>query len=246
MDGRGQARILSYLLALGSLQLLSADTMISYTGTLASPEDTAIYTVTLTGESNLTLQTWGFGGGTNAADQTIEAGGTDPFVAVFAGTGDTASILTDGIGDPYGTSLALSNYGNPDFMGCPPAGTVNIGGSDTCGDITMTIPTLAAGMYTVVLSDGNYIAGAVFDDGTLGEGFADLTGGAFCNLLINEVGCPSSSGAYAIDIDVQPAVSSVGGAPEPGALSLFGIGLVALGGMAKHSRIGKACERIPK
>jgi hypothetical protein len=99
-----------------------------------------------------------------------------------------ATILTDGMGDPFGTSLDLSNYENPDFGGCPPAGAPVIGGSAQCGDITMVLPSLAAGTYTVVLSDGQYFANAVYDNGTLGEGFADYTGtfssppdSIFCN-----------------------------------------------------------------
>jgi hypothetical protein len=37
-----------------------------------------------------------------------------------------------------------------------------------CGDITVTLPSLAARTYTIVLTDGQYIANAVFDNGTLG------------------------------------------------------------------------------
>ena len=66
-------------------------------------------------------------------------------------------------------------------------------------------------MYTVVLSGGLNIANAVFDNGTLGEGFSDfLTGGQFCNLLINGVDCPNTSGNYALDI-VAPSAT----VPEP-------------------------------
>src|ERR1700721_608690 len=81
----------------------------SYTGTLASPEDEAIFTVTLTSDGVLGLQTWGFGGGTNAAANVIAPGGFDPFVGVFSGTGDSAVFID-------GTSDVLSNYGG----GCPP------------------------------------------------------------------------------------------------------------------------------
>jgi hypothetical protein len=96
--------------------------------------------------------------------------------------------------------LAILDSGNESFLGCPPAGAPVIGGSPPCGDITTKLPSLAAGAYTVVLSDGQYIADAVFDNGTLGEGFADLTGGSFCNVSINGVDCPNTSGDYALDI----------------------------------------------
>jgi hypothetical protein len=186
---------------------------VSYTGILSSSTDVVQETFTLSSPATIGLQTWGFGGGTNAAGTVIAPGGTDPFLAIFFGTGASATILTDGMGNPYGTSLDLSNYGNPDFLGCPPAGAPIIGGSAQCGDITMTLPSLAAGTYTVVLSDGEYQANAVFDNGTLGEGFTDFTGGSFCNIDINGVGCPDPlGGAYAFDVTGLPASGAV---PEP-------------------------------
>ena len=200
---------------------------LSFVGTLASPTDVFETTFTLGSPATIGLQTWGFGGGTNAGGTPIPAGGTDPFLAIFSGTGAGATILTDVSSNPYGTSLDVSNYGS--FVGCGPAGAPVIGGSPQCGDITMTLPSLAAGTYTVLLSDGQYIANAVFDNGTLGEGFADFTGGAFCNLSINGVDCPNPSGAYAFDITGLPTSTSP--VPEPApvalvALMFFGLLLV--------------------
>jgi hypothetical protein len=200
--------------------LARADTE-SFTGTLSSSTSVFETTLTLASAGDVLLQTYGFGGGTNAQGTVIAAGGTDPFLAIFSGTGGAATILTDGLGNPFGTSLDLSNYGS--FAGCPPAGTVNIGGSPVCGDITMNLVSLPHGTYTIVLSDGQYIANAVFDNGTLGEGFTDFTGGFFCNLSINGADCPNTSGAYALDI-TTPTVST----PEPGTLLLLGTGLLAV------------------
>jgi uncharacterized protein (TIGR03382 family) len=200
----------------------------SYTGTLSSPEDSVEFVFTLTTPGAVGLQTYGFGGGTNAAGSVISPGGTDPFLAIFSGIGSGATIVTDGSGNPYGTSLDLSNYGNPNFIGCPPANTVNIGGTAVCGDITMTIPSLAAGTYTAVLSDGDYVANAVYDNGTLGEGFTDFTGGGFCNIIVDNNGdtCPNNSGAYALDVTTPGTISST---PEPGTPGLVGLGLTGLG-----------------
>jgi hypothetical protein len=190
---------------------LQAD-FVSYTGTLTNSTDVVEKTFTLSAPATIGLQTWGFGGGTNAAGNVISSGGTDPFLAIFSGTGASATILTDGASNPFGTSLDLTNYANPNFLGCPPAGAPAIGGSPQCGDISMTLPSLAAGTYTVVLSDGEYQAKAVFDNGTLGEGFSDFTGGGFCNVDINGVGCPDPlGGAYAFDITGLPAAV----VPEP-------------------------------
>jgi hypothetical protein len=229
-----------------------ADT-ISYTGTLSLPEDSAEFAITLATGGTVDLQTYGFGGGTNAAGTVISPGGTDPFLAIFSGTGNDATIVTDGSGDPFGTSLDLSNYGNPDFVGCGPADTENINGTPVCGDITMTIPSLAAGTYTVVLSDGQYFANAVFDNGTLGEGFSDFTGddpttspptpGIFCNIIVDSNGdaCPNNSGAYALDITTPGTGSST---PEPGTLEFFGIGITGLGLLYRGRRFVPAEEKI--
>jgi hypothetical protein len=196
---------------------------ISYTGTLASPESVEQFSLVLPAAGFVTLQTYGFGGGTNAAGAVIPSGGMDPFLAIFSGTGDPATIVTDGSGNPYGTSLTLTNYG--DFLGCPPAGAPVIGSSAQCGDIRMSL-FLAAGTYTVVLSDGQYTANAVYDNGTLGEGFTDLTGGVFCNASVNGVDCPNTSGAYALDITTEGRTDVV---PEPSAITLVQCGLLGWG-----------------
>jgi hypothetical protein len=211
-----------------------ADTF-SFTGTLSSPEASTEFVITLTSPGTVGLQTFSFGGGTNAASNVISPGGTDPFLAIFSGTGSGATILTDGSGNPYGTSLDLSNYGNPDFAGCGLANTggpglantESIGGSGVCGDITMDTASLATGKYTVVLSDGQYVPNAMSDNGTLGEGFTDFTGGDFCNIEINGVACPNTSGHYALDITASGNVAQL--VPEPGTLGLLSAGLLGLG-----------------
>jgi hypothetical protein len=198
----------------------------SSTGTLASSTDTVSLVFVVGGSSseNVTIQTLGFGGGVNAAGQTIVAGGFDPFVGVFSGTGSTAAIVTDGMGDPFGTSDALSNFGG--FAGCPPAGTVDIGGS-LCGDVTMQL-ALLPGTYTLLLSDALYIPNAVFDNGTLGEGFSDFTGGALqtCNTdSSGAITCANDTGNWAVDLTTSGTTVP---APEPGALYMLAGGLCAL------------------
>jgi hypothetical protein len=196
----------------------------SFTGILASSDSVFETTITISAGTDVLLQTYGFGGGTNAQGTAIAPGGTDPFLAIFSGVGSTAAILTDGMGDPYGTSVDLTNYAS--FTGCPPAGALNFGGP-ICADVTMSLSALDAGTYTVVLSDGQYIANAVFDNGTLGEGFSDLTGGVFCNIANNGVNCPDPlGGAYALDITTTSPPSAV---PEPGTLELVGSCLFGLG-----------------
>jgi hypothetical protein len=238
------ARVLVTVFALGFGALAgawpaAADSTSSFTGSLASPQDTFTTTLVLGAASNVTLQTWGFGGGTNAAGTSIPAGGFDPFLGIFSGTGSGASLLTDGGGNPFGTSDTLSNYQG--FTGCPPAGTVNIGGA-VCGDITMSV-ALAAGTYTILLSDASYIPNAVFDNGTLGEGFTDLTGGAFqtCNLTPNGTTCAADTSKWALDVTTSGGVTPT---PEPGSFLLVGAGLaaLALARLLRTSGPSRTCE----
>jgi len=76
---------------------LSAESL-SYTGTLSTPEDVFETTFTLTSADTVTFQTWGFGGGTNAAG-TVNIGGDndcgDDFMQVALTAGTYTLVLTD-------------------------------------------------------------------------------------------------------------------------------------------------------
>ncbi len=201
-----------------------ADGTTSFTGTLANSEDSFITTFTLTSTDDVTVQTWEFGGGTNGAGTKIAAGGFDPLIALFSGTGMGASMLTDGVGNPFGTSDVLNNYGA--FAGCPPAGVVNIG-SPTCGDITMTL-ALGPGTYTLLLSDADYIPNAIFDNGTLGEGFTDFTGGAFQTCNTDSSGalvCADDAANWAFDLTEKSKIVTT---PEPSSVASITLAMAAL------------------
>ena len=218
-----RANLGNFLLLFALVAPLACADTVSYTGNLTSPEDSSsgLITVTLTVAGTLGLQTYGFGGGTNAAGNVIPAGGFDPFVGVFAGTGDSAVFIN-------GTSDVLTNFGS--FMGCPPAGEVDIGGL-VCGDVNMSL-ALGAGTYTILLTDADYFPVAVDETaGMLGDGFFDLTPGAFPLQTCNGFDCVNDSANWALDVTTPSGVATV---PEPSALPVSGIAFLALA--AAYSR----------
>jgi hypothetical protein len=211
------------ILAVCALPVIARGSALSFTGTLATPESVFETTFTTPSSGTVTFQTWGFGGGTNAAGQAIPSGGFDSLIALFSGPAATATMYTDGSGNPLADA---DNLLNPpwSFVGnCPPAGTVAIGSDNDCGDDFMQV-VLAPGTYTLVLTDANDIPNAIYDNGALSEGFTDLTAGVFqtCDPVSNA--CITPNGNYAVDI-----TSTSGFTPEPGALWLMAAGLAALG-----------------
>ena len=203
---------------------------IFFAGTFVSPEAPVEFQLTLSTATVIHMQTYGFGGGLTSTGVTVDPGGTDPFLAIFSGTGDGATILNSGV-NTYGTSIDVSNYDNPLFLGCPAANTENVNGTAVCGDVSMTPPVLAAGTYTIVISDGQFQANAIFDNGTLGEGFSDFTGGMFCNVVVDASNdaCPNNSGAWGLQFtsgsDARLNISEL---PEPASSWMAGLALLGL------------------
>jgi hypothetical protein len=225
----------SFLRFLPALLLLAglcpASTNNSFTGTLTSPDtdpgDIAFFTVSIAVPENIALQTYGFGGGVNGAGNTISAGGFDPFVGLFEGTGATALFLD-------GTADNLSNYMS-EPSACPPAGLVTIGSvSGQCGDVNLEFTGLAAGTYTVLLSDADLVPSAVYETvGYLGDGFSDLTGGALPFQTCYDLSdCNTDTPQFAIDIATSG--DAVVTAPEPGTYGMVLLGLVAAASIKKY------------
>lgn len=192
-----------------------ADT-VSYTGTLANAEDSFVTTLSVGSNGTVGLQTYGFGGGVNAAGTTIAAGGFDPFVGLFSGTGDSA-VFVDG------TSDILTNFS----PGCPPAGTVTVGAvPGQCGDVNLQFTGLSAGTYTVLLTDGAYLPAALFEtDGTLGDGFFDLTGGVF-QTCVDEDNCNTDTANWALDVTAGTGSTVPTQTPEPPSVELAGMSVM--------------------
>jgi hypothetical protein len=215
---------------------------ISCTGTLDTPEDVFLETFTLTGTESLEIQTYGFGGGTNAAGTVIPSGGFDSMISLFSGPATDANVLTDNFGNPI-SSADTSSLFSP---GCPPAGLVTVGSvAGNCGDNQIDIASIGPGTYTLALTDANFVPLAVnpgvagpFDltDTTSGNygsssnngAYSDLSGGVFqtCADLSD---CNTDTGNFAVDIISSPGAPLI--TPEPATARLAGLafaGFVAL------------------
>lgn len=120
---------------------------VSFTGTLFDPNQVILQTFLVGGQSTLTIQTLGYGGGVNGVGQSIVSGGFDPIVTVF---------------DPSGVFVNDNDDGQ-----CPP-GNVSEG---NCFDSTLSLFITSSGNYTVALTASpNFSAGTTLADGFLGIG----------------------------------------------------------------------------
>lgn len=176
---------------------------ISITGSLIpdDPNDVFTYPFTLSSDTGLVVQSWGYGGGMNAAGTTIPGGGFDGYLSLFVGTGLTATFLA-------------SN----DDGGCPP-GTP----APSCRDPRLAL-SVPAGDYVLAVSTfGNMSFAENYGAGTLGDGFVGL--GSYFDWENLSDRTPE----FAVDISITSSDTLL--IPEPSPLVLVVTSLAGLAGM---------------
>jgi hypothetical protein len=178
----------------------------SFTGVFANDNDVQLFTFGLLAPTTVTLQTWSYGGGTDANGQTIAAGGFEPLLEVF----DALSLAP-------ASGLLLPGT----FSSCPPnrADTNRI---PACYDVLAQL-SLTAGNYFLALTQnpnaavGNLGDGFQFDgDPTFNSGFAGSFGA-------------QGDGHWEVDILAADNAAAVTATPEPGSLWLSAAAMLLAG-----------------
>ncbi len=178
----------------------------SFQGSFVNDSDIQLINFTLAAPTTVTLQSFSYSGGVDAAGATIAAGGFDPLISLYDGSGALINENDDGAAsapDPVtgqrfdvdlDTALGAGTY------------TVALGQFDNFGNG----PTLSAGFTE---TDPKFTS--IF--GCSNGQFCDVTGA-------------NRTSAWELDIsNVTSSSLPTSATPEPGMLGLFTIGLSTLG-----------------
>lgn len=184
-------------LSFGLLPLSLDAAVMKYIGEfdLLNPNEVFFAPLVLETTSNVTIQTYSYGGGTTHDGTVVQSGSFDPTITLFVGSG-AGAVFPD-----------MSYF--KDDGDCPPANPDP--GTLLCLDSVLSLNSLAAGSYTVVLTvAGNAPVAAGLGAGVLGDGFDG-------NGLYDQ---PPVS-RYVFDV----VTTSI---PEPKTMTLLGLAGVAL------------------
>jgi PEP-CTERM motif len=208
---------LSLLVLLGA-SLASADNF-SFQGTFTADDNVQLFNFTVGTSSTVTLQTWSYAGGVDAAGVTIPRGGFDPILALFDSTGAEINQNDDGGSNVPADSVTGEHYD------------------------TYLQSTLAPGTYTVsVMEYDNFAVGPNLSDGFTRTGQGDFTStfgcseGKFCDVSGDSAG-NSRTGNWEFDIlGVNAATTVTSAVPEPASVGLLLLGAAGLAAFARRKR----------
>lgn len=194
----------------------------SFTGNFNQDDDVQLFNFVVGAASNVTLRTWSYAGGVNAAGAAIARGGFDPILALFDSTGALVGQNDDG--------------------GCANV-AADLGGQ--CWDTFFTA-ALAPGNYTVsVMQYNNFAIGPNLANGftRAGQGnftpgfsgcpsnqnaFEDVSGDAYC----------ARDNHWAFDILNVEGATQTPAVPEPATWAMLILGFGAIGASLRARRRG--------
>ncbi len=202
----------------------------SFLGNISRDDEVQLFNFTVGSTSNVILKTLSWAGGVNADGAVIAAGGFDPILAVFGPDGTKIESGSNDDGDSSTVSVNSGRY----------------------FDTYLALSNLAAGTYTVAVSQYDNSAGTTLSDPFTRQGQGNFTGNAFgCGESITfcASGALARDSHWAFDIlGVVVASNPTGGngngngngnpgdVPLPAAFFLFGGALAGFGGLSRMKR----------
>ena len=185
----------------------------SFTGNFVNDNDVQQFAFNVGADSTVSLRSWSYAGGTNAAGTVIARGGFDPILTLFTSAGTRIGQQDDG-GCTLVASDAVTNQ---------------------CWDTFLTT-SLVSGDYIATIQQYNN-----FSRGSLSDGFT-FSGDANANFRNGFVDFSNNKrdSHWAFDITGVNSAELPVSVPEPTTVTLIGLGLLGFAASRRKAKNSKS------